>query len=281
MGDERTGVGAAVHGLQHRRLDLDEAARSKPLRRARTAALRCRSICRESGLTIRSRYRWRTRASGSVKPVRLSGSGSQALRRHLPRRRRDRQLAARGSSTTSPVTLTWSPRSTARRHRSSGRRRTSRRSASPAAGRPSCSTANASPPWSRTHDPAGHGHRLAGAVIGRRLSCSSRIRSSVSVRGTVTGYGSMPAATSSASLVAADPLLLGELAIGQRRPQQLVFLLPYGVREPATVRRHDRVPFGGLDTADRVQGRGAGRKPSAIPAASSTRASDSAESSSR
>ncbi|SKS85713.1 Uncharacterised protein [Mycobacteroides abscessus subsp. abscessus] len=48
-------------------------------------ALRAAICSRASGLIARSRYRARTLASGSVRPLRLSGSGC----RHLPMIRHD------------------------------------------------------------------------------------------------------------------------------------------------------------------------------------------------
>ncbi len=60
----------------------------RPVMNSRIAATmrpRVSNVRRESGLTMRSRYRWRYRISTSVRPCHFSGSGSRHLQRKCNR----------------------------------------------------------------------------------------------------------------------------------------------------------------------------------------------------
>ena len=101
------------------------------------------------------------------------------------------------------------------------------------------------------HHPAGDGDLAAGVVIGRAGSGTAR--------GPVPAFPSAAprpdtarclAATRSASLAAPDLLLLGELAVRQHWPKQLLLLLANSRGELPAVGGHDRVPLGRLHAVD-------------------------------
>ena len=113
VGDERAGVGAAVDGLQHRRLDLDEAALGEARRAARgPRPCAWRSI--EPGLGVDDQVDVALPDPGLR--VGQPASCRAAARRHLAviaQRSAAIDSSPRRDGATSPVTLTWSPRSTA------------------------------------------------------------------------------------------------------------------------------------------------------------------------
>src|SRR3569833_1435810 len=168
---------------------------------ARTVSLRSRAIRRASSLTIRSTYRWRTRASGSVSPACFSGSG----RRHFEvsaNRSAMIDSSPRLDVMTSPSTPTWSPRSMSRFHDS--------RASSPTLARdsmiwmsplPSRIVAKQSLPVLRASMTRPVTPTLVPVdVPGSRPGWSARTCPIVGVRGKPSGYGSTPLSRSRSTL---------------------------------------------------------------------------------
>ena len=83
-----------------------------------TTAERVSASCRARGLTIRSTYRCLTRDSGSVSPACFSGSGRSDLA-VIAKESASTESSPDREVITSPVTPTWSPRSTSRFHAAS------------------------------------------------------------------------------------------------------------------------------------------------------------------
>ena len=78
--DEGPGIGTAMDRLQHRGFNFRKPRRQSDSRTVCTTMDRSLSISRDSSFTMRSTYLCRTRASGSERPLCLSGSGTRHWR---------------------------------------------------------------------------------------------------------------------------------------------------------------------------------------------------------
>ena len=213
----------------------------------------------------------------------LVGQRPQALGGHRPARRPAPTARRVRVATTSPVTPTWSPRSTSRASSRqlagpSTRAVEQHLDASPAVlqrrrSRPA-EVAQRARPGRRTDDHLARcGRRRQPGVLLAGPRRTSRCA------GTATGYGSMPAGRAAGPASEADPLPAGAAARRRSAAARRRRVGAAGDRLGERHRAPSRAPA--VAAPRRRDAWAAGRKPSAMPAASATRVSASAESKQR